>query len=312
MACGKHAEVLFVRLLLAFDMAIVITGGSGFVGQHLIRALHARGNRVQLWSRGDDVAHTFAGAEVVVHLAARVHVMAETSADPLREFREVNVITTERLARAAAAAGVRRFVFMSTVKVNGEESQPGCAFTERDLPQPQDPYGVSKYEAETVLQRVAQETGMSVVIIRAPLVYGPGVRANFAQLMQAVRRGWPLPLGRVKNLRSLVGVDNLVDFVMLCMHHPAAENETFLVSDGHDMSTVQLIQGMADAAGVSARVWLMPLWLLQTMAHCLGKGAAVQRLCGDLQVDIAKARTLLNWQPPFSVQEGLKRTMVQG
>ncbi|MBU3647329.1 MAG: SDR family oxidoreductase [Limnohabitans sp.] len=293
-------------------MAVVITGGSGFVGQHLTRALQARGELVQAWSRGDDAAHKFAGADVVVHLAARVHVMAEASADPLREFRQANVITTEWLARTAAAAGVRRFVFMSSVKVNGEESQPGCAFTERDLPQPQDPYGVSKYEAEMALHRVAQETGMSVVIIRAPLVYGPGVRANFAQLMHAVRRGWPLPLGYVNNLRSLVGVDNLVDFVMLCMQHPAAVNETFLVSDGHDVSTVQLIQGMATAAGVPARVWPIPLWVLQAVARCLGKGAALQRLCGDLQVDIAKARTLLNWQPPFSVQEGLQRAMAQG
>lgn len=293
-------------------MAVVITGGSGFVGQHLTRALQARGDRVQVWSRGEDAAHTFAGADVVVHLAARVHVMAEASSDPARAFREANVITTERLARAAAAAGVRRFVFMSSVKVNGEASQPGCAFTERDVPQPQDPYGVSKHEAEMVLQRVAQETGMAVVIIRAPLVYGPGVKANFAQLMQAVRRGWPLPLGRVQNLRSLVGIDNLVDFVMLCMQHPAAANETFLVSDGHDVSTLQLVQGLAEAAGVRPSVWSVPVGVLHTVARCLGKGASVQRLCGDLQVDIAKARMLLNWQPPLSVQEGLQRAMAQG
>jgi nucleoside-diphosphate-sugar epimerase len=249
------------------------------------------------------------GVEIVVHLAARVHVMHDTESDPLTAFRNVNVEGTLNLARQAAAAGVRRFVFISSVKVNGECTEPGHAFTETDVPNPQDAYGQSKHEAEEGLRVIAAATGMEVVIIRPPLVYGPGVKANFAALTRAVQRGWPLPLGAVHNQRSLVALDNLVDFIITCVTRPQAANQTFLVSDGQDLSTAELVRGMARAAGVPARLLPVPVWALQAVAKLLGKQDAVQRLCGNLQVDISKARRLLGWVPPVSVDEGLRRAM---
>jgi UDP-glucose 4-epimerase len=248
--------------------------------------------------------------DAVFHLAARVHVMKDTAVDSLAEFRKVNVLGTLNLARQAAAVGVKRFVFVSSVKVNGESTPVGQAFTEADEPNPQDAYAVSKFEAEQGLREIAADTGMAVVIIRPPLVYGPGIKANFAALMRAVQRGWPLPLGAVRNQRSLVALDNLVDFVVTCITHPQAVNQTFLVSDGQDLSTTELVRGMAHAAGVPARLLPVPVWALQAGATLLGKGDAVQRLCGNLQVDISKARQLLGWVPPVSVDEGLRRAVV--
>jgi nucleoside-diphosphate-sugar epimerase len=249
------------------------------------------------------------GVDVVVHTAARVHVMADTAADPLTAFRAVNVGGTLNLARQAAAAGVKRFVFISSVKVNGESTQMGQAFTEADAPNPQDAYGHSKHEAEQGLRQLSTDTGMEVVIIRPPLVYGPGVKANFAVLMRAVQRGWPLPLGAVRNQRSLVALDNLVDFIVTCITHPKAANQTFLVSDGQDLSTTELVRGIAQAAGVSAHLLPVPVWALQAGATLLGKGDAVQRLCGNLQVNMSRARSLLGWVPPVTVEEGLRRAM---
>jgi nucleoside-diphosphate-sugar epimerase len=213
------------------------------------------------------------------------------------------------LARQAAAAGVQRFVFVSSVKVNGEETLPGQAFTESDAPAPQDPYGQSKHEAEMALRQLAAATGMEVVIIRPTLVYGPGVKANFAALMRAVQRGWPLPLGTVHNQRSLVALDNLVDLIVTCLYHPAAANQTFLVSDGQDLSTADLVRCMARAAGVSARLLPVPVLALRLASGALGKGSVVQRLCSNLQVDISKASNLLGWVPPVCLDEGLRRTM---
>ena len=256
-----------------------------------------------------DFAAVLGRFSTVVHLAARVHVMDDTADDPLAAFRAVNVDGSLNLARQAAAAGVKRFVFISSVKVNGEHTQPGLAFTETDEPNPQDAYGLSKHEAEQGLRQLAANTGMEVVIIRPPLVYGPGVKANFAALLRAVQRGWPLPLGAVHNQRSLVALDNLVDFIVTCITHPQAANQTFLVSDGHDLSTTELVRGMARAAGVPARLLQIPVWALQAGAALLGKGDAVQRLCGNLQVDISKARHLLGWVPPISVEEGLRRVV---
>jgi len=266
-----------------------------------------------------DWSHALAGVSVVVHAAARVHVMDETAADPLTEFRRVNVQGTLHLARQAAAAGVRRFVFVSSIKVNGEATHAPHPrplprgerekFSEDDLPAPLDPYGVSKMEAEQGLRQIAAESGMAVVIIRPPLVYGPGVKANFAALMRAVQRGWPLPLGAVHNKRSLVALDNLVDFIVTCVAHPQAANQTFLVSDGHDLSTTELVRGLARAAGVPARLLPVPVWALQAGAALLGKRDAVQRLYCNLQVDISKARSLLGWVPPVSVEEGLRRAI---
>jgi nucleoside-diphosphate-sugar epimerase len=250
------------------------------------------------------------GITTVVHLAARVHIMDDTAVDPLAAFRAVNVDGTLNLARQAAVAGVKRFVFVSSVKVNGEFTHVGQAFTEENAPNPQDAYGQSKHEAELGLRQIAADTDMEVVIIRPPLVYGHGVKANFAALMRAVQRGWPLPLGAVHNRRSLVALDNLVDFIVTCITLPQAANQTFLVSDGHDLSTNELVRGLARAAGMPARLLPVPVWALQAAATLLGKGDAVQRLCGNLQVDIAKARTLLGWVPPVSVDEGLRRAVI--
>lgn len=310
---------------------ILVTGATGFVGSALVRRLvtdmptqrlvvavrsggAAWPSQVSEAAVGDLGPHTdwsaaLMGLQGVIHSAARVHVMADTCADPLAEFRRVNVEGTLNLARQAAAARVRRFVFVSSVKVNGEATAPGQSFTERDVPAPQDPYGQSKYEAELGLRQLAIDTGMEVVIVRPPLVYGPGVKANFATLMRAVQRGLPLPLAAVDNRRSLMALDNLVDLIVTCLHHPAAANQTFLASDGQDLSTAQLVRGMAKVAGVPARLWHVPVLALHAVAGVLGKSAAVQRLCGNFQVDISKARTLLGWVPPVSVEEGLQRVM---
>ena len=290
---------------------ILITGATGFVGKALVQRLLAddesrrlvvavrRGG--QRWPEqvlpivtGDlhpsnDWSIALEGVAVVVHSAARVHVMHDTEADPLAAFRAVNVEGTLNLARQAAAAGVKRFVFVSSIKINGESTQLGRAFTEVDLPNPQDAYGQSKHEAEQGLRQLSADTGMKVAIIRPPLVYGPGVKANFASLMRAVQRGWPLPLGAVHNQRSLVALDNLVDFIVTCITHPQAANQTFLVSDGQDLSTTELVRGMAQAAGVPARLLPVPVWALQG--------------------DISKARNLLGWVPPVSVEEGLRRAI---
>jgi nucleoside-diphosphate-sugar epimerase len=252
------------------------------------------------------------GCEIVVHLAARAHIMKESVYDPLVEFRRVNVRGTLTLARQAALAGVPRFVFVSSIGVNGVQSAPGKAFSEADQPNPHNAYALSKWEAEQDLLRIATETGMEVVIIRPPLVYGGNAPGNFGALMRAVQRGWPLPLGAVHNQRSLVALDNLVDFIITCINHPQAANQTFLVSDGQDLSTTELVRGMSKAAGVTSRLLPVPLWALQAGATLLGKGDAVQRLCGNLQVDISKARNLLGWVPPVSVEEGLRRAMGKG
>ena len=316
-------------------MKALVTGGNGFVGREVWRRLNATsgvqavgsvrsaGGVTDRWAAdnlctvvpvGDLSASTYwsealLGVDAVVHAAARVHVMHETGSDPLTAFRAVNVEGTLNLARQGAAAGVKRFVFISSVKVNGDSTPSGRAFTEADAPNPQDAYGQSKHEAEQGLRQLSADTGMEVVIIRPPLVYGPGVRANFAALMRAVQRGWPLPLGAVHNQRSLVALSNLVDFIVTCITHPQAANQTFLVSDGQDLSTAGLVRGMAQAAGVPARSLPVPVWALQAGASLLGKGDAVQRLCGNLQVDMSKVRSLLGWVPPVSVEEGLRRAM---
>lgn len=247
------------------------------------------------------------GVQAVVHCAARVHIMADTSADPLAEFRRVNVDGTLALARQAAAAGVRRFVLLSSVKVHGEATAPGHPFHADDAPRPEDAYGLSKHEAEQALRHLAAETGLEVVVVRSPLVYGPGVKANFAQLMRAVALGVPLPLGALHNRRSLVGLDNLVDLLRVCLDHPAAANQTFLVSDGEDLSTTELVHRLGRALGRPARLLPVPAPLLRAGAALLGRRAAVDRLCGSLQVDIASTRARLGWTPPVSVDEGLRR-----
>lgn len=311
-------------------MTILVTGASGLVGRRLCQRLTQDGERVRGAVRfagstgtffqqqpvgpidqGTDWCQALQAVESVVHCAGRVHVLNESEADPLAAFRAVNVEGTMNLARQSAAAGVKRFVFISSVKVNGESTEPGAAFTEIDHPNPHDAYGQSKHEAEQGLREIAIDTGMEVVIIRPPLVYGPGVKANFAALMRVVQRGWPLPLGAVRNQRSLVALDNLVDFIVTCLRHPLAANQTFLVSDGQDLSTAALVRGMAHAAGVPARVFVLPIGVLQTLGAMLGKKDAMQRLCGNLQVDISKACNMLGWMPPFSVEQGLSRAVTE-
>jgi nucleoside-diphosphate-sugar epimerase len=234
--------------------------------------------------------------------------MKERVADPLTEFRKVNVDGTLHLASQAAKAGIKRFIFMSSVKVNGESTEIGKPFVEARPPSPQDAYGLSKLEAEQGLFNIAQETGMEVVVIRPPLVYGPGVKANFASMMQAIKRGLPLPLGAIHNQRSFVYVDNLVSLILRCVDHPAAANQVFLVSDDHDLSTTELLQACAVALGVKPRLIPVPQRLIEIGARLMGKQSVAERLCGNLQVDSSKARTLLDWSPPVSVREGLKAT----
>ena len=307
---------------------ILVTGGTGFVGKAVVQRLlnddESRRVAVALrkdgeqWSEriltrvtGDlepstDWSLALDGGSVLVHCAARVHVMAETAINPLDEFRRVNVQGTLNLARQAAAVGVRRFVFVSSIGVNGAATSHK-PFASEDQAQPHSPYAQSKYEAELGLQALATETGMEVVIIRPPLVYGPCAPGNFGSLMRWLGRGIPLPLGAIHNQRSLVALDNLVDLIVTCLTHPAAANQTFLVSDGEDVSTTELLRRMGQALGCPARLIPVPASWLKLAAAMVGKQDVAQRLCGSLQVDIKKTRRLLGWTPPLSLNEGLRR-----
>ena len=302
---------------------ILVTGVSGFVGSAISAALQRRGSSVVGAVRrapadgqvavGDigrdtDWRGALQGVGCVVHSAGRAHIVNDTAADPLAEFRAVNVQGTLHLAAQAAESGVKRFVFLSSVKVNGEASLPGAPFTAEQKPAPLDPYGLSKQEAEEGLRELAANTGMELVIIRPVLVYGPGVKANFHSMMRWLTKGVPLPLGAINNQRSLVALDNLVDLIVTCIDHPAAANQTFLASDGEDVSTSELLRRMAKALGRPARLLPVPGWLLQTAARLLGKGDVAQRLCGSLQVDISKTRNLLGWTPPVTFDEALQLT----
>ncbi|MCG9029702.1 SDR family oxidoreductase [Laribacter hongkongensis] len=305
-------------------MKALVTGASGFVGKALCARLAASGAQVVPAVRskyglqhevviGNLNASTnwrpgLTGCDAVIHLAARVHVMEDVAQGSLALYRDTNTEATFNLARQAADAGVKRFVFISSIKVNGEFTEVDRPFTSEDVPAPDDPYGVSKREAEQLLRQIAAKTGMEVVIIRPPLVYGLGVKANFAAMMRWLARGVPLPLAAVtENRRSLVALDNLVDLIMTCLNHPAAANQTFLVSDGEDLSTAELLKRMSVAMGKPARLFYVPPALLKLGAHLLNRPGIYQRLCGSLQLDIAKTRQLLGWTPPVSVDEGLRR-----
>jgi len=314
--------------MLKAKMCIAITGSSGFVGRALGLEAVSRGYAVRgivrrltsfspvieqivVGEMNDrtDWDEALTGCDVVVHLAARVHVMREKASDPLAEFRKVNVVGTEHLARCAVKAGVKRFVYVSSVKVNGEETPLGCRYTEADEVSPQDPYGVSKWEAEQALHRVAAETGLEVVIVRPPLVYGAGVKGNFVQMLSVIRKGIPLPLASVHNQRSFIYVKNLVDALLLCATHPQAAGKTYLVSDGEDISTSDLLRKLSAAMGKNAHLFIFPEPLLRLMGRILGKSSQIERLLGSLRIDMRKIREDLGWSSPFSLDDGLKATV---
>lgn len=314
--------------------AILVTGAGGFVGQCLCRKLALNGAAITACVRNytdaylllrqerngitfrevpdivtvSDWAPLLKRTDTVVHLAARAHVLRESALDPLREYRIINVESTLRLARQAANMGVLRFVFLSSVGVNGNVTLPGESFREENVPGPVTPYAVSKHEAEQGLLQLAAETGMEVVIIRPPLVYGPAVKGNFFAMMRWLARGVPLPLGAIHNQRSLVALDNLVDLIITCIDHPAAANQIFLVSDGEELSTTELLLRTAAALNRPARLFPVPQKIVIAGLRCLGKADLAQRLCGSLQVDSGKARRLLGWLPPVGVDEGLRKT----
>jgi len=307
---------------------VLVTGASGFIGSGLLPRLYQEGFRAVAALRRpsciaapecpivvtgelhgtNDWSLALKEVQVVVHTAARVHVMDDRSPDPLAEFRMTNVEGTLNLARQACEAGVKRFVFISSVKVNGEETPLGAPYAADDSPAPADPYAVSKHEAEQGLKAIGAQGDMEVVIIRPPLVYGPGVKANFQAMMEWLCRGIPLPLGAVHNRRSLVALDNLVDLITTSIRHPAAANQVFLVSDGEDLSTTELLRRMAGALGRPARLLPVPAWALETGAAMLRRRSLSKRLCGSLQLDIDKTRRLLDWSPPVSVNDALAKT----
>lgn len=311
----------------------LVTGANGFIGSEISREIFRRGKSGGALVARSAVRRTQSSsfqerdcvvvgeinsatnwqkalfdAEVVIHVAARAHVLKENTEDPLAEFRIVNVDGTINLAEQALRAGVRRFIFVSSIGVNGNETF-GQAFNEGDDPSPQEPYAVSKLEAEVALRNLFAGSQAQLVIVRPPLVYGPNPPGNFRRLLKLTASGLPLPLGAIHNKRSLVALVNLVDFILTCLSHPQAANQTFLVSDGHDLSTTELVRGLAHAAGVPSRLVPVPVWALQAGAALLGKRETIQRLCGNLQVDISKARNLLGWAPPISVDEGLRRAV---
>ena len=306
---------------------ILLTGASGFIGGTLASSLIEKGATIRSVVRtpfvlpGSEMVVVpvidnqtiwgghLKGIDTVIHCAGRAHVMNDLFADPLPEYRRINVGGTLNLARQAVAAGVKRFIFLSSVKVNGEQSLKGQPFTEEHFPMPQNPYAISKFEAEQELFKLAAQTDLEVVVIRPTLVYGYGVKANFFTMLRMVRLRMPLPFGSIENKRSFTYIENLHSLIHRCIEHPNAANQLFLSSDGQDLSTTELLRYCANAMGVG--VYLVPIpesWCLYS-AGLLGQGDAIQRLCGTLQVDISKAKKLLDWEPPFSVQAGLQKTV---
>jgi nucleoside-diphosphate-sugar epimerase len=309
------------------DMKFLITGANGFVGQPLCTELLRQGHSVRAAVRSANTLANNAevaaiGAidgetnwtdalrdiDVVIHLAARVHVMKDASADPLAEFLKINLHGTVNLAQQAIHAGVKRFVYVSSIKVNGERTSETAPFTELDKPNPQDPYAISKWQAEQALRRIAREINLEVVIVRPPLVYGPGVKGNFISLLSAIDKGMPLPLKGANNIRSLVYVGNLVDALIACATHPAAAGQTYLVSDGEDVSTAVLIEKIAKSLGRSNRSFYLPPTLLRAAASLVGRSEQIDRLFGSLRVSNEKICGELSWSPPYTLDQGLRAT----
>jgi len=302
-------------------MAILLTGASGFVGSRLIdvidgdlipvvrRASNLEGEVLKTIDGATNWAGVLERVDVIIHCAARVHVMNDDVQVPLAAFRAVNVEGAENLARQAARAGVKRFILLSSIKVNGECSLENAPFSEQDEANPQDPYAISKYEAEESLKEICAETGMEFVIIRPPLVYGAKVKANFRSMLKWLSFGVPLPLGAIKhNKRSLVYVDNLVDLIKVCIEHPAAANQTFLVSDDEDISTEELLRRNSRALGKKLHLFPVPEGLFNLVGKLVGRGDIGRRLADSLQVDISHTKMTLNWKPPHSLEYGLKET----
>ncbi len=311
---------------------ILITGASGFVGSGLTRRLiednfvnlkvALRNTSISLplgvvkchvpsidgntdWSEG------VLGTHIVVHIAAHVHVLPDSSSSAQRKFNEVNFDGTINLARQASAAGVRRFIFISSIKVNGEKTQLNRPFTAEDVPMPMDQYGASKYQAELGLLKLSAQSGMEVVILRPTLVYGQGVKMNFFSLLKWVSKGIPLPLKNIYNTRSFLALDNLLDVIVICLQHPRAAGQIFLVSDGDDVSTSELLRKCAHAMGRRAYLFSLPESLLRKLAKLIGKSDWAERLLGSLQVDIDKTKLLLDWTPKLSLEQGLKKLQMQ-
>lgn len=305
--------------MIDIKSTVFVTGANGFVGKAVCEHLLGLGADVKGAVRGNPLASyqvqtpsltaeanwtpLLQQVDVVVHCAARVHVMSDTATDPLAAFREVNTEGTLSLARQAADAGVKRFIFISSIKVNGEHTEPGKPFDEDVQSPPEDPYGRSKYEAEEGLMALAKECDMAVTIIRPPLIYGRGVKANFASMMMWVRTGVPLPFARLNNARSLLALPNLCDFIANAMEHPAAMNQAFLVADPVAVSTSQLLTAIADAEGVACRLFYLPPRVIRLLGRCLGMDAKLQRIYGSLEMDTGKAQRRLQWSAPYSLSQ---------
>jgi UDP-glucose 4-epimerase len=311
-------------------MNILITGATGFIGKPLIEKLSNKFEKNKIFPVTrksstifdeyntivvDDINSTtdwsdkLKGIDCVIHCAARVHVMNDVDEDPLEAFREVNVRGTLQLAQAADKSGIKRFIFVSSIKVNGESTTRRLPYQSSDTASPEDPYGISKAEAEAGLKKLAENTGMDVVIIRPPLVYGPGVKANFSAILKLVSIGIPLPFGCINhNQRSMVYVENLVSLIIECVFNPNAANQTFLISDDDDLSTKAFVKGLSKALGKSCFMLPFPNTAFFLVGKTLGKSAIIDRLCGSLQVDINHTKNTLNWQPPYSVEQGFLAT----
>lgn len=311
------------------NKVVVVTGANGFVGSAVVMKLLIEKFIVRTVARSlnpffsdrvsqfvinsisdkNDLSSVFCGAYAVIHTAARVHVMNRKQANELKEFRLVNLFGTINIANQAAKAGVKRFIYISSIKVNGEVTSIAKPFCYSDTPNPSDAYGISKYDAEEALRSISNKTGMEVVIIRPVLIYGPGVKGNFLSMMRFLYGSIPLPFACLKNKRSLVALGNLVDLIVKCIEHPLAANETFLVSDGEDLSVSDLIKMVSNHMGIQPILFKIPSSFIERIAALIGRRDISQRICGYLQVDITRTCRLLDWSPPIKVNDALKETV---